>query len=269
MVIIFFKGTYLATGNEGIHAIVHALKHEYIMLDSAKFYANEEEIGEGIRASGIQRDKIFVVTKLFSTGGGRKAAIDAVEDSLKKMNIGYIDQYLLHAPQGGHVLECYDVFLEYQKKGLIKTVGVSNFGLKHLEAMKSSGRPLPQVNQIEIHPWCTQEEIVKWCKQNGVVVVGYSPLAKNERLNDPIVKEVAQRYGRTTAQILIRYSLQKGFVTIPKSSKLHRIDENANVFDFSLSKEDMDMFDEIGRKRCERCTWNPTINSMNEFGPTK
>lgn len=250
--------------------MLHALKSGYLMLDSAKFYDNEEEVGQAVRESGIPRENIFVVSKLFSTHGGRKAAIDAVEDSLKLMNISYIDQYLLHAPQGGKVLECYDVLLEYQKKGLLKTVGVSNFGVKHMEAMKNSGRPLPQVNQIEIHPWCTQEDIVNWCNQNGVVIVGYSPLAKNQRIDDPIVKQVAQRYGRTPAQILIRYSLQKGYVTIPKSSKLERIDENANIFDFELSREDMEMFDKIGQSEVSRCSWNPTTNSIaSEFGPTK
>ena len=250
--------------------MIHAIKHGYHLLDTAELYGNEREVGEAVRLCGLPREKIFVVSKLFSTSGGRKTAIEAVEDSLKKMNIGYIDQYLLHAPQGGRVLECYDVFLEYQKKGLIKTVGVSNFGVEHLEAMKNSGRPLPQVNQIELHPWCTQEAIVDWCKKNGVVVVGYSPFAKNERLEDPVVLEVAKRYGRSTAQILIRYALQKGFVTIPKSSNLKRIEDNAKVFDFSLSQEDMDRFDAIGRRIVSRCDWDPTENDIaSEFGPTK
>jgi diketogulonate reductase-like aldo/keto reductase len=258
------------TGEKGTKAMIHALKTGYLLLDSAKFYENEEEVGEAVRSSGLPREKIFVVSKLFSTSGGRKTAIEAVEESLKQMDIGYIDQYLLHAPQGGRVLECYDVFLEYQKKGLIKTVGVSNFGVEHLEAMKNSGRPLPQVNQIELHPWCTQEAIVDWCKKNGVVVVGYSPFAKNNRLKDPVVLEVAKKYGRTPAQILIRYSLQKGFVTIPKSSDHKRIEDNAKVFDFSLTQEDMDRFDAIGRKTVSRCSWNPTTNSIpTEFGPTK
>lgn len=240
------------------------------MLDSAKFYQNEAQIGDGIRSSGLTRSNIFVTTKLFTTSGGRQSAIDAIEDSLAKMNIGYIDQYLLHCPQGGKVLECYDVMLEYQKKGLIKTVGVSNFGVGHLEAMKNSGRPLPQVNQIELHPWCTQEEIVRWCRANDVVVVGYSPLAKNERLREPIVVEMAKRYGKSAAQILIRYSVQKGFVTIPKSIKPSRIEENASVFDFRLSEADMEKFDEIGRRGREGCTWDPTNNDIaTEFGPTK
>lgn len=141
------KGMYRAESGENlISAVSYALKHGYLMLDSAQFYNNESDVGEGIRASGVPREKVFVTTKLFTTKDGRQGAIDVIEKSLKLMNIGYIDQYLLHAPQGGHVLECYDVLLEYQKKGLIKTVGVSNFGVGHLEAIKNSGRPLPQVN---------------------------------------------------------------------------------------------------------------------------
>ena len=163
-------------------AVIHALKSGYLQLDCAKFYENEDDIGKGIKESGVPRDKIFVVTKLFSTNGGRESAIRAVKESLQLMNTDYIDQYLLHAPQGGKVLECYDVFLEYQSKGIIKSVGVSNFGVKHLEALKNSGRPLPQVNQIELHPWCTNQDIVKWCRDHNVAVVGYSPLSKGFNL---------------------------------------------------------------------------------------
>ena len=128
--------------------VVHALKNKYLQLDCAKFYRNEADIGNAIKEADVKRENIFVVTKLFSTDGGRQSAINAVEESLKLMQTTYIDQYLLHAPQGGKDLECYDVFLDYQKKGVIKSVGVSNFGIKHLEAIKNSGRPLPQVNQI-------------------------------------------------------------------------------------------------------------------------
>jgi diketogulonate reductase-like aldo/keto reductase len=260
----------LVSGKKGIEAMIHAIKHGYHLLDTAELYGNEREVGEAVRLCGLPREKNFVVSKLFSTSGGRKAAIESVEDSLKKMDIGYIDQYLLHAPQGGRVLECYDVFLEYQKKGLIKTVGVSNFGVEHLEAMKNSGRPLPQVNQIELHPWCTQEAIVDWCKKNGVVVVGYSPLTQTKHFDDEIVKELTEKYSKTPAQILIRYSIQKEFVTIPKTIRPERIEENSNVFDFSLIQEEMDRFDEIGRKIVSRCCWNPTQNDIvSEFGPTK
>ena len=152
---IFGLGMYLAeSGDETVQAVNHAItKAGYIHLDSAQCYKNEEDVGKGMKESGVPRENIFVTTKLFTTKGGRRHAIETAENSLKAMNIGYIDQYLLHCPQGGNVLECYDVLLEYQKKGLIKTVGVSNFGVAHLEALKNSGRPLPQTNQIELHPW--------------------------------------------------------------------------------------------------------------------
>ena len=151
-----------------------------------------------------------------------------------------------------------------------KSVGVSNFGVDHLEAMKNSGRPLPQVNQIELHPWCTQEPIVEWCNRHGVQLVGYSPLAQANRLEEPLVKQLAAKYAKTPAQILIRYSLQKGWVTIPKSTKPHRIDENANVFDFSLAKDELDKFDEIGRQGRHGVCWNPTQNDLaTEFGRLK
>ena len=267
----FFQGLYLAKGEECVEGMVYALsKANYIHLDSAEFYRNEEEVGKAIRQSGIVRENVFVTTKLFNTKDGRDGAIKTVENSLKLMNIGYIDQYLLHAPQGGHVLECYDVLLEYQKKGLIKTVGVSNFGVAHLEAMKNSGRPLPQTNQIEFHPWCTNEDIVKWCNQNGVVIVGYSPLAKAHKLSDPFVLQMAKKYNKTAAQILIRWSLQRGAVTIPKSSKESRILENADVFNFSLSEEDVQAFSEFGRNVKEITGWDPTKNDIPTFfGPTK
>ena len=259
------------SGDDLVKVVAYALKNaHYILLDSAEFYKNEEDVGKGIKESGLPREKLFTVTKLFTTKGGRQHAIEIVEQSLKLMNTGYIDQYLLHCPQGGQVLEAYDVLLEYQEKGLIKTVGVSNFGVKHLEALKNSGRPLPQVNQIELHPWCTNEDIVKWCFDNGVAVVGYSPLAQTQRLNHPFVLELAKKYNKTPAQILIRWSLQKGFVTIPKSTKPNRIDENSNVFDFSLAKEDVEKFDSFGRAKKENVCWDPTNNDIEkEFGPTK
>lgn len=257
------------SGEELVNTVAHALRRGYLMLDSAQMYKNELDVGKGIRTSGVPRENVFVTTKLFTTKDGRQGAIDAIEKSLKVMDTSYIDQYLLHCPQGGKVLECYDVLLEYQKRGQIKTIGVSNFGVEHLEAMKNSGRPLPQVNQIELHPWCTQESIVEWCNKHSVVVVGYSPLTQTKRFEEPIVVELTKKYARTPAQILIRYSLQKGFVTIPKTIRPSKVDENANVFDFALNEEDMQRFDEIGRFSAYHVCWNPTNNDLQtEFGPT-
>ena len=238
----------------------------YRMIDTAQYYRNEEAVGRAVRSSKVPRHELFITTKLFDTSCGRDGCIQAVETSLKRLNIDYIDQYLLHAPQGGKVLECYDVLLEYQKKGLIKSVGVSNFGVHHLEALRKSGRPVPAVNQIEMHSWWTQDEIVNYCNKNNIIVVGYSPLAKGEKLDDAYVKELAKKYNKSPAQILIRWSVQKGFVTIPKSDKKERIVQNSQVFDFSLSDEEMDKFELLGKRDKYSCTWNPTENPMSEFG---
>jgi diketogulonate reductase-like aldo/keto reductase len=204
---------YLAnSGSDLVDVVSYALsKANYRLLDSARFYKNEADAGLGIKKSGVKREEVFVVTKLFTTAVGKEGTRAEIEDSLKLMDIGYIDQYLLHCPQGGKVLECYEVLLEYQKKGLIKTVGVSNFGIKHLEAIKNSGRPLPQVNQIELHPWCTNEDVVTWCKNNNIHIVGYAPLAEGKKLDHPYVIELSKKYNKTPAQILIRWSLQKGY----------------------------------------------------------
>jgi methylglyoxal/glyoxal reductase len=264
---------YLCEVSDETSAIVEYAvgKANYRLVDTAEFYQNEFNVGEGIRRSGVDRSKVFVTTKLCHTGGGQEGAIKTVENSLRQLNIGYIDQFLLHAPHGGKVLECYDVLLDYQSRGLIKSVGVSNFGVEHLEAMKNSGRPLPQVNQIELHPWCTNEDIVEWCQKNGVVLTGYSPLARNpDKLKDPLVVALAKKYNKTPAQVLIRWSLQRGYVTIPKSSKQHRVTENSNVFDFKLDDEEVNQLSEYGKHVKESSGWDPTKNDMDtEFGPRK
>jgi diketogulonate reductase-like aldo/keto reductase len=258
--------------DDTVSSISYALKQvNYRMLDSAQFYKNEADVARGIIASGVSRSQVFVTTKLFTTKGGKAQAIETIESSLSQMkSIDYIDQYLLHAPQGGHVLECYDVLLDYQKRGLIKTVGVSNFGVAHLEVLKSSGRPLPQVNQIELHPWWQQEEICNWCRANNVTIVGYSPLVRNEKKDAPVLVDLSKKHSRSQAQILVRYSLQKGWVTIPKSVKPERLVENANVFDFELDAADMAKLDEQGRGDSKKnVCWDPTLNDIpTEFGPT-
>jgi len=236
---LFGLGMYLAKTGAAAVAAEQALRRGYIHLDSAVAYRNEWDCGEAIRKSGVERSKIFVTTK-YDMAGGSEDTIKKVENSLAVMNIGPIDQYLLHAPSR-KAFECYDVLLEYQAKGLIKTVGVSNFDVDDLEAIKQSGRPLPQVNQILFNPWYPNTPIVKWCKENGVHVVGYSPLARDpQKLKHPLAMEVASKYKKTPAQVLIRWSLQHGFTTIPKTVNPQRINENADVFDFELSKADMD-----------------------------
>jgi diketogulonate reductase-like aldo/keto reductase len=248
-------------------AVKYALNNNYIHFDTAEYYQNEADLCNALKSVNIPREKIFITSKIFQTKNGREVCIETLKKCLENIQTGYIDQYLLHAPQGGKVLECYDALLELQQQGLIKTVGVSNFGVKHLEALKNSGRPLPAVNQIELHPWCTNEDIVEYCRNNNITVVGFSPLTKGRMLDDKQLKEISKSYDKSPAQILIRWSIQKGFVTIPKSIRPECITENANVFDFCLTVDDMNMLDSFGRKEKIVTGWDPTNNEMAEFGP--
>jgi methylglyoxal/glyoxal reductase len=255
-------------GGPASNAVKYAVsKADYIMIDTAQIYQNEADVGVGLKESKVHRENIFIVSKLFTTENGGEGCLDVFKKSLNNLGVDYIDQYLLHAPQGGKVLECYDALLELQKQGILKTVGVSNFGVQHLEVIKNSSRPLPAVNQIELHPWCTNEDIVKYCQRNNIAVVGYSPLAKGEKLSDPYVLGLAKKYNKTSAQILIRWSLEKGFITIPKSQHEERIMENSNVFDFELTLEEIEKFDSFGRREKIITGWDPTINPMDKFGP--
>ena len=266
---LHYLGMYRSDlGGPALNSVKYAVsKVDYIMIDTAQIYGNEADVGMGLKESKIPRENIFIVSKLFTTENGKEDCLDVFNKSLKYLGVDYIDQYLLHAPQGGKVLECYDTLLELQKQGLLKTVGVSNFGVHHLEAIKNSGRPLPVVNQIELHPWCTNEDIVKYCQNNNIAVVGYSPLAKGEKLSDTFVLELAKKYNKSPAQILIRWSLEKGFITIPKSQHEERIRENANVFDFELTPEEIENFDSFGRREKIITGWDPTINPIDKFGP--
>lgn len=254
-------------GNVSIESVKYALSKGYKHFDTAEYYHNESDLGIAIAESHVPRDQIFITSKVFQTKGGASSCIETFQKCLKNIRSDYIDQYLLHAPQGGRVLECYDALLELQKQGSLLTLGVSNFGVQHLEAIKATGRALPQVNQIELHPWCANEDIVKYCNENNIAIVGYSPLAKGQKLNDKHIIEIAKQHNKSAAQILIRWSLQKGFITIPKSIQPQHIEENANVFDFYLTESEMELLNSFGKGQKQVTGWDPTINPMSEFGP--
>ncbi|XP_046376660.2 glyoxal reductase-like isoform X2 [Haliotis rufescens] len=252
---MFGLGMYLSksgSGGSAEKAVTHALKNGYKMIDTAEFYGNESDVGQGIKASGLKREDYFVVTKVWTNGSAQcRSAFTA---SLKKLDIGYVDLYLIHSPSGGKIVETYKTMMEFQKQGLIKSIGVSNFGVHHLQGMKEAGLPTPTVNQIELHPWMKKKDIVQYCQANNIAVMGFSPLVKGQRFTEPCLMEVAERLGRTTAEVLIRYSVQMGYITIPKSSKPDRILANASVFDWEIPQSDMDVLNSFPEKSC---SWNP------------
>jgi len=173
------------------------------------------------------------------------------------MNLDYIDMFLIHSPYEGRNIETYEALLDLKKQGLIRSVGVSNFGIVHLEGLKTAGLPAPSVNQIELHPYQRKEDLVKYCLDNDIAPMGYSPLTRGHHLNDPVFVQMAANYGRTPAQILIRWSIQQGYITIPKSVQFDRILENADVYNFSLSEEDMQILNSLPNASV---SWDPTVS---------
>ncbi|CAF1198247.1 unnamed protein product [Adineta steineri] len=238
----------------------------YRLFDTAEIYENELETGLGLKKSRIPREQLFVTSKVFTTDGGRRHILDSVRESLFRLKVEYIDLYLIHAPQGGNVLEAYDALHELRSLGRIRLVGVSNFGISHLEVIRRTGRPLPAVNQIELHPFNQQRAIVNYCRRYGIALMAYSPLARGAALDDPFVLQLAKKYRRTPAQILIRWSIQNGFISIPKTSHSSRLQENFRVFDFRLSKNDMRQLTDYGYQNQISSGWDPSNQNTLQFG---
>ncbi|TDL19111.1 Aldo/keto reductase [Rickenella mellea] len=239
-------------------ACVAALKHGYRHIDTAQVYRNEAEVGRAVRESGVPREEIFITTKIIQGSFGYQSTLATVEESLKKLGLSYIDLYLIHSPLSAKEkrVETYKALLEKKAEGKIRSVGVSNYGVKHLEEIRNAGFETPTVNQIELHPFCQQKEIVAYDDKHGIVTQAYCPLVRGA-FGNPVLQEVSKRVGKDPAQVLIRWSLQRGFVPLPKSSKPERVISNADVYDFELSEEDMAKLDGQDRGKEGAISWNP------------
>lgn len=236
-------------------AVISALRSGYRLIDTAVRYGNEKEIGDALRETGVERSEVFIVSKVWNDQHGYDACKLEVEESLSRLGIDFIDLFLIHSPIGGKIIETYDCLLEFKAKGKIRSVGVSNFASHHLEGIKKAGRPLPAVNQIELHPFYHKDDIVRWCRENGVALMGYCPLAKARKIEDPGLCQIAKKYGQSPGLIMIRWSLQHGYITIPKASSAEHIEGNTKVFGWSIHEEDMAALDSF--TPC-RVSWDPT-----------
>lgn len=227
-----------------------ALENGYRMLDTAKYYKNESEIGLALKDCALKREEYFVVTKLWRSDHGYEETKIAFRESLIKLGLEYVDLYLIHSPNGGRIIDTWKAMAELKRDGFIRSIGVSNFNVHHLDKLKEAcdenGLPLPSVNQIEVHPYLQQNEVVDCCREMGIDVMGFCPLARSEKFGKcPVLTELSNRINKTQAQILLRWAIQKRFVTIPKSSNPDRIQENAAIFDFKLSFGDMKRLDNL------------------------
>lgn len=254
---LFGLGCYLSEpGPTTEDAVTFAIQHQYRMIDTAQFYKNEADVGKGVKKSGVKREDVFIVTKVFNDCHGYELTTKTVSESLSKLETSYIDLYLIHSPGGGKNIETYQALLDLKAKGLIRSVGVSNYGVHHIEALRKAGLPLPSVNQIELHPFKRNRDIVEYCQKEGIAVMGYSPLAQAKKHEDPDLIRIAKRLNKTVAQVMIRWGVQSGFITIPKSTKPERIIENAKVFDFALTDEDLAV---LNSKPEASVAWDPTV----------
>jgi diketogulonate reductase-like aldo/keto reductase len=252
-------------GAEVENSVSWALQAGYRLIDTARRYDNEEGVGNAIRASGIPREEIFVTTKLWNQDQGYETTLTAFQGSLERLNLGYIDLYLIHWPSASEVKtetinkreETWKAMEEILNSGKAKAIGVSNYTIQHLEEMKSYANVLPAVNQVEFHPYLFQKELMEYCNNLGIIVEAYSPLVKGRMLDDERVTAISRKYQKSNAQVLIRWSLQHGNVVIPKSTQQERIQENINVFDFELSAEDMAAIDALNENK--RHAWDPTL----------
>lgn len=237
-------------------AVLSALSAGYRHIDTARIYGNERDVGAAVRESGLPRKDIFVTTKLWNEDQGYDSTLRACERSLESLGFEYVDLYLVHWPVPGRRLESWRAMEKLLAEGKCRAIGVSNFLENHLDPLLAHAKVVPAVNQVEQHPFLHQPSLLRYCAGKGIVVEAYSPLTKGLRLGDPCVVEIARKHGKSPAQVLIRWCLQHDLVVIPKSVRAERIRENANVFDFSLSPEDLRTLD--GLNEDLYTGWDPT-----------
>lgn len=243
----FGLGVYeSAPGEETYNAVLWALQAGYRSIDGGKWYDNELDCGRAIRdfmsQTGTKRDEIYFTTKLMANKT-KEWVVQEIEESLKQCGLDYIDLYLIHGPEGGEGPRAatWEGCCEAKDRGLVKSIGVSNFGVKHLEQiLATKPKYVPSINQVDLHPFMTRDVLVAFCESHGIVLEAWAPLVRGERFDHPSIVRLAKKYNKTPAQILIRYGLDRGFVVIPKSIKQARIIDNANVYDFELEKADID-----------------------------
>ncbi|MES9740310.1 aldo/keto reductase [Peribacillus frigoritolerans] len=242
-------------GNETVESVKKAVEVGYRAIDTAAIYENEEGVGQAIRECGVPREELFITSKVWNTEQGYETTLKAFEDSLNRLGLEYLDLYLIHWPGKDKYLETWRALEKLYKDGKVKAIGVSNFHVHHLENLLANSEVKPVVNQIELHPLLTQVEIRDYCAKHEIKVESWSPLGRGNLLEEPTINHIAKKHGKSPAQVLVRWHLQHDLVVIPKSITPARIKENAQVFDFSLSLNEMNQIDALNKN--ERFGSNP------------
>ena len=235
-------GVYKVGQDIAVDLVKMAIEAGYRRIDTAALYDNEQEVGAGIRKSSVARDEIFVTTKIWNDRQGYDNALEAIDESLARLNIDYIDMLLIHwpAPAQDKFVETWAAFEKALESGKVRGIGVSNFNPAHLEKLLSAGGTIPALNQVELHPGLQQAEVRAFNASHGIATEAWSPLARGRYNEEPILLKIAEKYGKTAAQVIIRWHIEISNLVIPKSSHPDRLRENIDVFDFALTQEDVD-----------------------------
>ncbi|MCM3315345.1 aldo/keto reductase [Rummeliibacillus stabekisii] len=238
-------------GPELVNAVKTAIKHGYRSIDTAAIYGNEEGVGngiqEGLKEAGILREDLFVTSKVWNEDLGYESTLAAYETSLKKLGLDYLDLYLIHWPVEGKYKDAWRALETLYKEGRVKAIGVSNFQVHHLEDLMKDAEIKPVINQVELHPRLTKKELKTFCQDNNIQLEAWSPLMQGQLLDNEVLKEIAAKHNKSVAQVIVRWDLQNGVMTIPKSTKEHRIVENVDLFDFELTQEELEVIDGLNQ----------------------
>lgn len=241
-------GVYKLTDSRTFGQIIQDAYHDgYRLFDTAQMYGNEADLGQALKSLNADRDDYFITTKVAERNQGYQSAIDSVKDSLKKLQLDYVNLLLVHWPINGHFFETWQAFEDMKKEGLTKSIGVSNYGMIHLQYLATQATEMPVVDQLECHPWLSEKPMLDFNNQHQIVTQAWAPLGRGRIFEEPIIQKLAQTHHKTPAQIILRWHLQNGLSFIPKSAHANRIKENADIYDFALSNDEMAQMDSINK----------------------
>jgi diketogulonate reductase-like aldo/keto reductase len=243
-------------GAQTRNAVLAALRAGYRLVDTARAYRNEEDVGAAIRESGVPRAEVFVTTKLWNSDHGYDRTLRACDESIARLGVDRLDLYLVHWPVEGLRHETWRAMEKILADGKARAIGVSNYMIRHLDELLARAKTPPAVNQVEFNPFLHQRDLLEHCRKHGIQLEAYGPLVRGHRLDDETLERIARKHGRTPAQVLVRWCIEHEVVTIPKSVHEERIKENADVFGFSLDAEDLAALDALDEGY--RTSWDPT-----------
>jgi len=235
-------GVYKVDNDLAAPLVSHALTNGYRLIDTASMYENEVGVGQGIAESGVPRDQVQVATKFWLDDLGYENTLKAFDKSLKLLGLDYLDFYLIHwpAPKRGLLyVDSWKAMEKLKNEGLVRSIGVCNFHPHHVDEILKVAEHKPVLNQVELHPWLTQDKVLEYDNSHSILTQAWSPLARGKILEEDMLAELAQSHGKSVAQIVLRWHIQRGVAVIPKSNSMERITENMNVFDFELTEQEM------------------------------